>query len=369
MKFRIFLLLAELLAFSGRAQADGVTNLWEFRLPGQATECSPALAPNGTIYIGTFSGWLVALTSDGKMKWKFKAGLEIKSSPAVADDGTVYFGSRDRNFYALSPDGKLEWKFATGAWVDSSPAIARDGTVCFGSWDNTFYALNPDGSLKWKYATSNIIDSSPAIAADGTIYFGSHDQNLYALTPDGKLKWKFATGAQITSSPAIAADGTIYFSSTDGNFYALTPDGAERWHLHTSSYTSSSPALDEDGHIYLGTSKEQCSISQDGKLRWRSGSPVPMNPSPVVAANGREYFSLPWLRVGAFDHSGKLQWEYHVKEGNLQSSPNLGPNGVIYVSDHIYLYALAPLADARPAVKNSWPMWRANPQHTGRVQP
>ena len=179
--------LCGLIASGTMAQtaAPAVTNLWKVRLPDSGNESSPALAPDGTIYQGTFGGWLMAVAPDGKVKWKFKTGREIRSSPAVADDGTIYFGSRDWKFYALTPAGKLKWTFPTGAWVDSSPALAPDGTVYFGSWDKKFYALAPDGKLKWKFATGAELESSPAIGADGTVYFSSTDGNVYALRPDG----------------------------------------------------------------------------------------------------------------------------------------------------------------------------------------
>src|SRR5271170_3547630 len=170
------------------AQPDP-TNLWTLQLPDFFTTSSPAIAPDGTIYQATFTGKLLAVTPQGKVKWIFKAGREVGSSPAIADDGTIYFGSRDRKFYAVTPDGSLKWTFQTGAWVDSSPAIGVDGTIYFGSWDTNFYALHPDGSEKWRFAAGGIVDSSPAIAADGTIYFGSHDKKFYALKPDGKLLW------------------------------------------------------------------------------------------------------------------------------------------------------------------------------------
>jgi len=352
-------------------QAEGtnaVTNLWKLTLPDGGSESSPALAPDGTIYQGTFHGWLVAVTPEGKMKWKFKAGREIKSSPAVADDGTIYFGSRDRKFYALTPQGKLRWTFDTGAWVDSSPAIAVDGTIYFGSWDKNFYALNPDGSLKWKLATSNVITTSAALAPDGTIYFGAHDKNFYALAPDGKLKWKFLTGAEIDISPAIGADGTVYFGSTDGNLYALRPDGSELWRLHAGSYTASSPVLDEMENLYLAASKDHIAVSHEGKLIWHHPTDVPMDMSPAAAANGQVYFSLPWLAICGFDR--KNMWPpawYFQMSYNLGSAPNVDAQGIIYASDGFSLFALK-LTNAAPPAKSPWPMWRANPQHNGRVQ-
>jgi outer membrane protein assembly factor BamB len=371
-KPKLFLLLTALfclICFSTKADGTNeVRELWRLKLPGGGSESSCAIAPDGTIYQGTFRGWLLAVTPDGKVKWKFKAGLEIKSSPAVADDGTIYFGSRDRKFYALTPDGKLKWSFPTGAWVDSSPAVATDGTVYFGSWDNTFYALTTNGKLKWQFATSNLITASPAIAADGTIYFGSHDKIFYALAPDGKPKWRFSTGAEIDGSPAIGADGAIYFGSTDGNLYALRSDGSELWHLHTGGYTAASPALDADGNLYLAANSDQVAVSRDGKLLWHHPTEVPMDMAWAVAANGMVYVSMPWLAISAMD--GKNPWPpawYFQMSLNLASAPNVDAQGAIYACDGSSLFALKLIHPA-PLAKSSWPMWRSNPQHNGRVQ-
>ena len=324
-------MLSGLLGFAAevqvaRAQAVGLTNLWKFRLPDEGAKSSPALAPDGTIYQGTFAGWLVALTPDGNRKWQFKAGREIKSSPAVAADGTIYFGSRDRKFYALTPAGKLKWTFATGAWVDSSPAIA----------------------------------------ADGTIYFGSHDRNVYALTPDGRLKWKFATGAQITASPTLAADGAIYINSTDGNCYALNPDGTERWRRHTGGSSSSSPVLDENGNLFFAAGTEQCSLTADGKLRWTFPNNNPIPNSGAALAEKFMFLNGPWAHSGLANTDANFLWSFPVGYG-FYGSANVSPSGVIYFPDLQYIYAFVPVPNAEPPAKSSWPLWRANPQHTGRV--
>src|SRR5258708_1313517 len=85
------------------------SQLWEIHLPSPC-DSSPAVAPDGTVYFGTFSGDLWAVTPGGDKKWKFTAGNEIWSSPAIAADGTIYFGSRDRKLYALDAKGHAKWK-------------------------------------------------------------------------------------------------------------------------------------------------------------------------------------------------------------------------------------------------------------------
>ena len=365
----IFNLSAQMLCCAQSA----ATNLWVLQLANYVCDSSPALAPDGTIYQAAFDGKLVAVTPQGEIKWTFKSSLEIKSSPAIADDGTIYFGSRDRKFYAITPEGKLKWIFPTGAWIDSSPAIGADGTIYFGSWDTNFYALNPNGSKKWIFPTGGIIDSSPAIGADGTIYFGSHDKNFYALAPDGKLRWKFPTQGQIVSSPAINSYGAIIFTSTDGDLYALNPDGSEKWYLHTGGFTQSSPVLAKNGDIYVLVNACLFSFTSAGTNRWSWCSALDNDDSVAIADDGLIYFPKPWR---TFDRD-ETRWRNSRAVGNghagqrhhqiVAISHRQGRHDLFPAADR-YLYAITSTNRLAPLAKSSWPMFHANPQHTGRVQ-
>jgi len=85
--------------------------------------------------------------NDGTLKWRYQTGYPIQSSPAIASDGTIYVGSDDHYLYAINPNGTLKWKYQTGNFVTpspdiaSSPAIASDGTIYVGSWDGYLYAI------------------------------------------------------------------------------------------------------------------------------------------------------------------------------------------------------------------------------------
>ena len=64
------------------------------------------------------------------------------SSPAIGPDGTVYVGSMDNKVYALNGQtGVKQWEFETGGRVDSCPAIGSGGTIYIGSYDGKVYAL------------------------------------------------------------------------------------------------------------------------------------------------------------------------------------------------------------------------------------
>ena len=71
--------------------------------------------------------------SSADVKWDFGINDAGPSSPAIASDGTIYVGSNDRKLYAVKPDGTKKWEFETGDRVQSSPAVDSDG----GPWSFT----------------------------------------------------------------------------------------------------------------------------------------------------------------------------------------------------------------------------------------
>ena len=149
----------------------------------------------------------------GQLSWKHSFGLfehSIHGKPAVAADGTIFVGSADNSLYALTGEGSLSWRYATGGPLMGSPTLTPNGMVLVGSYDNQLYALTSKGRLQWNFTTGSWIASAPAVGADGTVYVTSEDHKLYALTAHGTLKWSFETGGSIVGSPTLAADGTVY---------------------------------------------------------------------------------------------------------------------------------------------------------------
>ena len=87
----------------------------------------------------------------------------------------------------------------------------------------------------------------------------------------------------------------------------------------------------------------------------------------VAVAAGRIYTSMPWRMLYALqpnDH--KPIWQLRTDD-NLTTSPAIAANGTVYAVCSEYLYAVRPLDGALPTTKSSWPVFRANARHTGRV--
>jgi outer membrane protein assembly factor BamB len=172
----------------------------------------------------------------GDERWSFTVGGGTPySTPAIAANGTLYIGSDDHKLYALDgTSGAKKWEFTTAARFPLLQPLGLTEPSILAQTTTRFYALDgTTGAKRWEFETGDVVYSSPAISADGTIYVGSGgksglDNSLYALdATTGTKKWAFATGGGVHSSPAIDVDGTIYFGSRDRKVYGLDPTGTK----------------------------------------------------------------------------------------------------------------------------------------------
>jgi outer membrane protein assembly factor BamB len=286
------------------------------------------------------------LWGNGSLEWNASAGGVIFSSPAIASDGTVYVGSNDNKLHAFNSNGTNKWTFTTGNWVDSTPAIGPDGTVYVGSWDNKLYAINPtDGTKLWDFNTSSNVTASPAIGSDGRIYFGSKDYFFYALNSSGTKLWEYFAGQAVSSSAALGQDGTIYFGDENGTFHAVNPDGSAKWSYvvdvvaDTNKSILSSPALDLAGNIYFGSGNGYCYSIADNdtnaSLNWKVLTGDRVDASPVLGSSNEVFFVSRDGYIRSIDTiTGISNWENLIGDV-FYSSPAVDSNGKVYVVAYI----------------------------------
>lgn len=341
---------------------------------------SPAVAFDGTVYVGSTDKTLYAINPDGSQKWAFLTGGGLDSaSPAIGADGTIYAGSNDSKLYAVNPDGSQKWvhDFGTGVFASNSPAVAADGTLYLKGGDGYVYAINgTDGSQRWRYNISLSAPAdtshygSPSIGADGTIYQGSQDNSLYAINPDGSKKWTFAPATAdggIYSPPSIDTAGNLYFTTLTGAIYSVTSTGTQRWRFLSGGNCTSSPALSADGSTlyYGGYDKKLYALATaNGTPRWTAalGDEVRAS-SPAVDAAGVIYIGCYDSKIYAINSDGSLNRTWAAADF-IRSAPALSGNR-LYVGSNdgrLYAFDLASTAGTGP-----WPQYRANARRLGRA--
>lgn len=104
-----------------------------------AQGAGPVIAPDGTVYLGTKDGKLIALKSDGKPFWSrdITKGESIVASPAVGADGSIYvIGTKSttirdhrggRTITKRVVESTLHKFTSGGGWVAQTPFPVRSG--------------------------------------------------------------------------------------------------------------------------------------------------------------------------------------------------------------------------------------------------
>lgn len=229
---------------NGRYSAIDLANatvLWDYPVHPFLSGGTPALGPDGTIYVNLSAtgenGQIIALNPNGTIKWE-NSEYGFTTNPVVGADGIIYSGGYIYNnddyrgaLTAFSPDGKPIWHFYVPEvfCTEVGPAIGTDGTIYFGTVRNewydqeaSFYAVNPDGTLKWDYKIYRDgwprICSTPTVDVNNNVYFCADTGRCYAFDENGKKLWELLIedGFELRGSPTILRDGLMVLPSSEG---------------------------------------------------------------------------------------------------------------------------------------------------------
>jgi len=329
---------------------------WAFET-NESIATSPAIAADGTIYVADMGiggagtkGTVWAVNPDGTEKWHYTTGGFLQhSSPAIGPNGAVYIGCDDNKLYALNPDGSLWWSHEfPGSMQYSSPVIGGVGRIYICSLDHNLYSISLNSSVNWGFPLGEEVYSTPAIDAAGIIYLG-FDHDVLAVTPSASQQWdNFDSQAAYYESPAISKSGLIYVSAILENtakLVAFLPDdGSVVWTSDPLGvFPLTSPAIGPDGSLYAG-SQDSClyAITPSGALKWAFKTGDRILAAPAVGADGTVYFGSEDSFVYAVNADGTLKWSYETP-WYVQASPAIGANGVVYIGGwHPRLYAFGP---------------------------
>ncbi len=350
---------------------------WKYQTGGRLGRTSPAVAADGTIYVGDHDGCLYSISGAGKLLWRRRAAGRLgDATGSIADDGTIVVAAETGQLYAFSPAGEICWS-STRSWlVVSSPVITSDGRVIVGVRKQNVPAGQHDwlmaadlwGNTVWELSIQGDVGEAAAIAADGTIWFGTHRGYIYAVTPDGSIRWRFRPGGRISSAPALTAEGLVLFGTQDGCLYAISPDAEVVWKYPAIEIINqSSPSIAADGTICVGC-WDHClhAISSEGRSKWKFHTERPVSSSAAIAADGTIYFSSQDAHCYALHPDGSLKWKLRT-DSPMTSSPAITDAGDVVICNQNRSVLVLDEQNGGPA-SSAWPMLLGNARHNGRME-
>jgi alpha-tubulin suppressor-like RCC1 family protein len=293
---------------------DG-SEIWNTSFSGLPSCTAPALVADGTIYVHMNGGEgnqvalerMEAVTTNGYTKFIFYFNDVVgsyttptPSTPAVASDGTIYVGSMDTRLYAINPDGTLKWRRTLSvSSINVSPALPHaENAIYTSDAGSTLGSFNTAGNTNWLRSYDDGGGSTAgqiSIAPDGTVYVSDKwNKQLVAFDPNGNEKWRYTLTDYLNCTPALAADGTIYVCA-DG-LYAINPNGSLKWKAGNALFTEASPILSADGLIFWRESFKLYGFTSAGQQKWVAAVPPAVTgatPTPALARDGTLYSPQP----------------------------------------------------------------------------
>lgn len=279
---------------------------------------SPVVGPNGDIYIcardlknsgAARKSFMYAVKADGTKRWHYAFGLDANfnyMTPAIAADGTIYVGHLSNKPFEIAAvdqaTGAKKSAIALDLGVRSGISLDKAGNVYFCSTGaNGLLSYSSAGVKNWQYTTDVATTGGDiTIGADGTVYTvvtGSTTGIVVAATQSGGTKWAYALpGEAQYGGVVIGADGTIFANggkttpgAATGGVVALNSDGSLKWHFATEEDVNNCvPLVDDRGYVHFITDKgTYYVVTEDGKLYGTKSLGTQSYASPVMNAAGK----------------------------------------------------------------------------------
>ncbi len=331
---------------TGQTAVDGpseATLLWQFNL-GSTTSSSPTVAEDGTIYIGTNSGYLIAVGPDGKERWRYNTGAPINAAPAILANGDICMGTSAGKLVAVTSEGSEKWNFAASGQFAASSSPIVDGSSIYIAADSNLYCINStNGKQQWVFRTSGSVDASPAKSGTSIyiVTWWPGPNYLHCVTSSGTSSWQKEVGGG-KSSPTVSAQ-TVSLGSNDSYLYSIHETGTTAFKKLLGGKVTASPAISPSGEILVGAwdSTFYC-LNNKGDVVWEFPTKGIIESSAAVDGQGTSYFGCADSTLYAVSSVGQEIW--HYKTGHrIISSPAIGQDGTVYIGCWDQkLYAVGP---------------------------
>lgn len=235
--------------------------------PAGFINASPALAPDGsTVYVNDFlEGLRAHSATDGSVQWTTSLG-SLCSGPTVDTDGGIYIGSCSGVLYGLRSDGTIRFATDLSSTGDPDldaiytyPTLSDDGFTYVATRGGEVFAVDSVGDVAWQYPSAGGLGevlSTPALGPTGDLYVPifDGDARVVAITASGVERWRLAHGTETNEQVglAVAENGNLVVQAGDDVMAVDPGTGLTLWVQEGIASSTGGVSIGGDGTIYVG---------------------------------------------------------------------------------------------------------------------
>ena len=195
------------------------------------TEWRIEIVSTGNVWIGLYSGSIVAIGEDGSMSglsrsdgkpiWVRGLGAPITTAPLFGQKGII-LGTESKEIFdvaILDGSSRKLWKsehLPTALFTDNS------GRLVVGDERGRVTAVSSTGKRSWIFRNGARISS--VLLGDSDYLASSNDNFIYRLTRGGNVKWKRRLPGRLAQAPLILGDVAVMSVAGGGGVFVLEVD-------------------------------------------------------------------------------------------------------------------------------------------------
>jgi len=261
---------------------DTRTGQKKWSLDWYTIDCTPAIGPDGTIYVTRYAGQLSRIRDCGDsaaVEWIRTIGDYAVDGVVIGRNGAAYAigsgGSQYHRLVAVDSTGAELWHDSTRLYGPTAPPVidSRDRILVTDEYGYLF-CFNPDGTLTWSVSMSEPCGGATAVGRDDEVIVTDNYGWITGYDSTGRQQWASDLdyfGA--LNTPCVAQDSTIIaYDPDEGYAYGIGIDGQTLWEfsIWDSLDYEKQPARRDEGDGYpsavIGPNGDLYLASGDGLL-------------------------------------------------------------------------------------------------------
>ena len=184
------------------------------------------------IFVNSLDHSVFAIDKDSyEVVWHEDLGGAIPNSPVLAPDGSLYIGSFASQFEKFDPTtGNHQAVEKTAGWVWGTPGLVENN-LYFGDLSGNIYSYNTEeGKYNWDpIKPDGPITASPLVVNE-VVLFATESGAIYEVDQDGHSRLWAQPGGKIYTAPVLAGDLVLVAPlSAEAYLYAYDLNGRQAW--------------------------------------------------------------------------------------------------------------------------------------------